>query len=90
MCVLLQGNGSTTVVRSTAKARVQTTSSGRADMTLQAILPMSQASSSVTVNVTSGRAQAEARVQEPTRKKLQVRRSAEAPKLLLKGPGEDN
>ena len=88
ICVFLQGNGSTTVIRSLAKARVQTTSSGKADMTLHANVPMSQASCSVTINVASGKAQAEVRAQEPTRKKLQVRRSAAAPKLLLKGPSE--
>ena len=88
ICVFLQGNGSTTVIKSFAKARVQTTSSGKADMTLHANVPMSQASCSVTINVASGKAQAEVRAQEPTRKKLQVRRSAAAPKLLLKGPSE--
>ena len=67
---------------------MHTTSTGRVEINLHAIVPSSQASSSVTINMTSGKAHVEA--QEPSRKKLQVRRSSQAPVLLLGGPSEQN
>ncbi|CAN6347701.1 unnamed protein product, partial [Urochloa humidicola] len=77
------------VVRSHAKATVQTTSTGNVEMNLQANVPMSQASSSVTINMTSGKAHAQVTAQEPPRKKLPVRRPNQGQVLLLKGPGEE-
>lgn len=82
--------GTKSVVRSSAKAKVHTTSTGRVEINLHAIVPSSQASSSVTINMTSGKAQAHVEAQEPSRKKLQVRRSSQAPVLLLGGPSEQN
>jgi hypothetical protein len=59
-------------------------------MNMHASVPMSRAKSSVTITMTSGKAQAQVHAQEPARKKLQVRRRPTALVLLLQSPGEDS
>lgn len=51
---------------------------------------MSQAISSVTIKMTSGKAQAHVNAQEPPRKKLQARRAPKGPLLQFKAAGEEN
>jgi hypothetical protein len=78
-------------VKASAKARVQTIATGKVELNLHASVPMSQASSSVTVSMTSGKAQAHVQAEEPPRKKLQVRRGPKGlPMLHLNGPAEEN
>ncbi|KAG8097117.1 hypothetical protein GUJ93_ZPchr0013g34709 [Zizania palustris] len=68
-----KNKGSKAIIESNAKARVHTTSTGKVELNLKAFVPMSRTNSSVTVSMTSSKAQAQAHAQENPRKKLQVR-----------------
>ncbi|CAO2185314.1 unnamed protein product, partial [Urochloa humidicola] len=70
-------------VRSSATARVRTLQGGSASINLDAQVPTSQASSRVTVRVTSGSASAHVIAQEPQRKKLTPRRKKSDNNLLM-------
>ncbi|CAL4981941.1 unnamed protein product [Urochloa decumbens] len=70
-------------VRSSANARVRTLQGGSASINLDAQVPTSQASSRVTVRVTSGSASAHVIAQEPQRKKLTPRRKKSDKHLLM-------
>lgn len=76
----------TAIARSSAKARVQTTDAGSATVNLVAHLPSSQASSSVTINITSGKASAQVSATEPVKKKKPSPRKSHAGPVLLLPP----
>jgi len=57
------------VARTSAVAKVSTDKGGSATLNLKAQLPLSQASSSVTVHISSGSACAKVNAQEPSKRK---------------------
>ena len=59
----------TKLTKTTAHARVSTSKGGTTELNLKAHVPMSQASSSVTVKVSSGSAYAKVSAQEPGKRK---------------------
>lgn len=73
------------MIRSFASARVE----GSAQVNLQANVPLSQAGSSVTINISSGKASAQVSAQEPPRKMKPKKRQSSST-LLIKGPGDQN
>lgn len=73
------------LIRLFASAEVE----GSAQFNLQANVPLSQAGSSVTINISSGKAHAQVSAQEPPRKK-KPKKAAPSSILLIKEPGDQN
>ena len=74
------------MIRSFASARVE---GSAAQLNLQANVPLSQAGSSVTIKMSSGKATAKVSAQEPpTKKKPKI--AAPSSMLQIKGVGDQN
>ncbi|WVZ99341.1 hypothetical protein U9M48_044662 [Paspalum notatum var. saurae] len=72
-----QSHGTKKMLCSSAKASVQTTVRGQAQLNLNANVPLSQANNSVTISVTGGNAKGSVSAQAPVqRAKIQPRRRA--------------
>ena len=75
------------VTKTSAMAKVSTTRGGTASVTLHAQLPSSQASSSVTVNVSSGSAFSKVKAQEPSGKRKTTKLAKFSEYLMLPPSG---
>ena len=74
------------MIRSFASARVE---GSAAQLNLQANVPLSQAGSSVTIKMSSGKATAKVSAKEPPTKK-KPKRAAPSSMLQIKGVGDQN
>jgi len=73
------------VTKASAMARVETERGGSATLNLKAQVPLSQASSSVTVQVSSGKAHAKVKAKEPAKRRTTT--PAKFQEFLMLPPG---